>query len=93
MKYTAEIDVMPHREILDPQGKAVGLGLRNLGIEGVESVRIGKHLTLHLEAADEEQARGKVEEACRKLLANAIMEGYTFTLTDEEPRVSSPEKQ
>ncbi|MDO1447392.1 phosphoribosylformylglycinamidine synthase subunit PurS [Rhodocytophaga aerolata] len=81
MKFIAEIDVMPLKEILDPQGKAVKLGLRNLGITQVEDVRIGRHITLELEAADENTARQLVETACKKLLANLIMEGYTYKIT------------
>lgn len=80
MKFTAEIDVMPHDNLLDPQGKAVSSGLKNLGLAEVSNVRIGKHIKLELEADSEEVAKEKVEEACKKLLANEIMEGFTFTL-------------
>jgi phosphoribosylformylglycinamidine synthase subunit PurS len=80
MKFIAEIDIMPHTELLDPQGKAVMLGLEHLGLEQVQDVRIGKHIKLTLEAESEEAAREKVEKACRKLLANLIMESYTFDL-------------
>lgn len=80
MKYTAEIDIMPHTELLDPQGKAVMLGLEHLGLDQVQDVRIGKHIQLRLEADCEEAAREKVEKACRKLLANLIMESYSFEL-------------
>lgn len=81
MKFTAEIDIMPHAELLDPQGKAVMLGLEHLGLEKVADVRIGKHVRLQLEAEDETAAAKKVEEACKKLLANLIMESYTYRLT------------
>jgi phosphoribosylformylglycinamidine synthase len=81
MRFIAEIDVMPLKEILDPQGKAVKLGLGNLGITQVEDVRIGRHITLELEAADENTAQQLVETACRKLLANLIMEGYTYKIS------------
>ena len=80
MKFTAEIDVMPHKELLDPQGKAVMLGLEHLGLDNVQDVRIGKHITLQLEAASESEAKTKVEDACKKLLANLIMESYRFEL-------------
>ena len=80
MKFTAEIDVMPHKELLDPQGKAVMLGLEHLGLDNVQDVRIGKHITLQLEAASEAEAKTKVEDACKKLLANLIMESYRFEL-------------
>ena len=81
MKFIAEINVMPQKEILDPQGKAVRIGLQNLNITQVSDVRIGKHITLQLEAASEVVAQEIVTEACKKLLANLIMEEFEFTLT------------
>jgi phosphoribosylformylglycinamidine synthase subunit PurS len=81
MKFTAEITVMPQKEILDPQGKAVKLGLHNLGIDNIADVRIGKHITMQLDADNEAAAHTQVETACNKLLANMIMEDYAFTLT------------
>ncbi len=80
MKFKAEINVMPLKEILDPQGKAVKLGLNNLGIKDVSDVRIGKHITLELEAANQAEAEKNVETACKKLLANLIMEGFTYSV-------------
>ena len=81
MKFIAEINVMPQKEILDPQGKAVRIGLQNLNITQVADVRIGKHVTLQLEADSEAAAHEIVTEACKKLLANLIMEEFEFTLT------------
>ena len=80
MKFTAEIDVMPRPELLDPQGKAVMLGLHNLGISQADGVRIGKHITLQIEAETEQAAREMVDNACKKLLANLIMEEYRYEL-------------
>ncbi len=80
MKFVAEIDVMPHKELLDPQGKTVALNMKNLDISGVDDVRIGKHITMNLEAESEESARDMVDTACKKLLANMIMETYSFEL-------------
>ncbi len=80
MKFTAEIDIMPRPELLDPQGKAVLLGLEHLGLDQVDDVRIGKHISLQLEAEDEATAKEKVEKACNKLLANLIMESFTYEL-------------
>lgn len=80
MKFIAEIDVMPLKEILDPQGKAVKLGLSNLGISKVNDVRVGKHITLELEADNQTEAEQKADTACKKLLANVIMEGYIYTV-------------
>lgn len=80
MKFIAEINVMPHKEILDPQGKAVKQGLGNLGLKSVIDVRIGRHISMEVEAATESDAKDQVETACKKLLANMIMENYTFEL-------------
>ena len=80
MKFIAEIDVMPHKALLDPQGKAVTGSMKNLGLPEIGNVRIGKHIQLEIEAGNEELAREKVEKACKDLLANPIMEGYHFSL-------------
>ncbi len=71
---------MPHKAILDPQGKAVNTGLKGLGLQSISDVRIGKHIELELEAVSELEAKEKVEQACKKLLANPIMEFYQFTI-------------
>lgn len=84
MKFRAEIDVMPLKEILDPQGKAVKLGLDNLGVKEVQDVRVGKHIQLEVEAASKAEAEEKVELACKKLLANLIMEYYEYKIFEEE---------
>jgi len=79
-KFQAEIDVMPKKEILDPQGKAVTGSMKNLGLNEIHNVRIGKHISLEIEADNEEIAHAKVEQACKSLLANLIMESYSFTI-------------
>ena len=76
MTYTVQVKVMPLKELLDPQGKAVMSGLQNLGIRSVADVRIGKNITLQIEADSEEKAKQLAEEASRKLLANPVMEYY-----------------
>lgn len=76
MTYTVQIKVMPMKELLDPQGKAVMGGLENLGLNGVEDVRIGKNITLQVNAESAEKARAIAEEASKKLLANPVMEYY-----------------
>jgi phosphoribosylformylglycinamidine synthase len=78
MKFIAEIDVMPLKEILDPQGKAVTGSMKNLNLSEISNVRIGKHITLEIEAGSKEDATAKVDLACKKLLANLIMESYNF---------------
>ncbi len=82
MKFIAQIDVMPQKEILDPQGKAVKLGLNNLGMATIDNVRIGRHISLEVEADTKEAAESQVDTACKKLLANLIMEEYSFTLSE-----------
>lgn len=80
MKFFAEIDIMPHPELLDPQGKTVLNNLDHLDLSGVTDVRIGRHVRMVLEAAEEEEARRTVDTACQKLLANLIVETYRFDL-------------
>ncbi|XZF13341.1 phosphoribosylformylglycinamidine synthase subunit PurS [Chitinophagaceae bacterium MMS25-I14] len=82
MKYIAHVNVMPHKELLDPQGKAVNNSLHNLGLTQVQDVRIGKHITLHIDAASHDAAKQLAEEACKKLLANQVMESFHVTLTE-----------
>jgi phosphoribosylformylglycinamidine synthase len=67
---------MPLKELLDPQGKAVMNGLQNLGLNNVEDVRIGKNISLQVNADSEEKAKQIAEEASKKLLANPVMEYY-----------------
>lgn len=80
MNFVAEIKIMPLKELLDPQGKAVLGGLANLGIKSVADVRIGKYVQLKLEAASAEEAKSIAEEAARKLLANQVMEDFMITI-------------
>jgi phosphoribosylformylglycinamidine synthase len=81
MKFKAEIDVMPHDALLDPQGKAVSNSMKNVGLPEIDGVRIGKHIRLFVEADSKENAEVKVEEACKKMLANQIMESYSFSVS------------
>lgn len=81
MRFTAQINVMPHKELLDPQGKAVTGALHNLGLSGAQDVRIGKRIQLQLDAPDEAAARQMAEEACRKLLANPVMETFELSVS------------
>ncbi len=81
MNFLAEIKIMPLKELLDPQGKAVLGGLANLGIKNVDDVRIGKHIQLRIEADSAEEAKAVAEEASRKLLANQVMEEFTISIS------------
>lgn len=80
MTYTVQIKVMPLKELLDPQGKAVMGGLANLGLSGVEDVRIGKNITLQVTAESPEKAKQIAEEAGKKLLANPVMEYFEVSV-------------
>ena len=80
MNFSVQIKVMPLRELLDPQGKAVMGGLQNLGIKTIQDVRIGKNIQLQIEATTPEEARKIAENASIKLLANPVMEYFEITL-------------
>jgi phosphoribosylformylglycinamidine synthase len=74
---------MPNKNLLDPQGKAVLLGLKNLNLTLINDVRIGKSIDLEIEANSIEQAKENVEIACRKLLANSVMEYFEISITSQ----------
>ena len=76
MNFLIEVKIMPLKELLDPQGKAVLGGLNNLGLNAVSDVRIGKNITLDIEAVDAEAAKSIAKEAASKLLANPVMEYF-----------------
>ncbi|MEO7080260.1 MAG: phosphoribosylformylglycinamidine synthase subunit PurS [Flavobacteriales bacterium] len=80
--FNASIQVMPHDNLLDPQGKAVSGSMKNLNLAEITNVRIGKHITLQVEAKDKKTAEAKVDEACKKLLANLVMEKYSFSVSE-----------
>lgn len=80
MTYTVQVKVMPLKELLDPQGKAVMGGLSNLGLNGISDVRIGKNITLQVDAADADTAKSMAEEAAKKLLANPVMEYFEVSI-------------
>ncbi|HEY4935121.1 MAG TPA: phosphoribosylformylglycinamidine synthase subunit PurS [Puia sp.] len=80
MNYLVHVKVMPLKELLDPQGKAVMGGLQNLGIKTVQDVRIGKTIQLQVDAASSDEAKKIAEEASRKLLANPVMEYFEISI-------------
>jgi len=81
MTYTVEVKVMPLKELLDPQGKAVMGGLQNLGLGNIQDVRVGKNITLQVEASTPDQAKSIAEEASKKLLANPVMEYFEVVIS------------
>jgi phosphoribosylformylglycinamidine synthase subunit PurS len=80
MTYTVQVKVMPLKELLDPQGKAVMGGLGNLGLNAISDVRIGKNITLQVDANNENEAIVVAEEAAKKLLANPVMEYFEIAV-------------
>lgn len=83
-KYNSRIYVTLRPSVLDPAGTAVESGLHQLGYQGVEKVRIGKYIELTLQADNEDNAREKLDKMCDSLLANPVIENYTFELTPVE---------
>ena len=80
MIFSVQVKVMPLKNLLDPQGKAVMGGLKNLGISNISDVRIGKNIDLQIEAETKETAVAAAEEAAKKLLANAVMEMFEISV-------------
>jgi phosphoribosylformylglycinamidine synthase len=80
MIFTAQITIMPLKELLDPQGKAVQESLHTMHLDGIQDVRIGKHITLHLEANSREEAESIARTACEKMLYHAVMETYKISI-------------
>lgn len=80
MTYNVQIKVMLLKDLLDPQGKAVQAGLKNLGLNDVNDVRIGKHIALQIDANSETEAKALADEASKKLLANPVMEFYEIEM-------------
>ncbi|MDI3322212.1 phosphoribosylformylglycinamidine synthase subunit PurS [Pinibacter soli] len=80
MTFSVQVKVMPLKDLLDPQGKAVMGGLNNLGLKGINDVRVGKHITLQVDASNEDEAKKIAEDATKKLLANPVMEYFEISV-------------
>lgn len=80
--FLARVTISLRRSILDPQGKAVHHALESLGMKSVREVRIGKHIDLTIDTTDRDEAARIAEEACRKLLANPVMEDFSYTVEE-----------
>ncbi|GAC1457803.1 MAG: phosphoribosylformylglycinamidine synthase subunit PurS [Chamaesiphon sp.] len=80
--YQAQIYVTLRPSVLDPAGTAVQSGLKHLGYDNVEQVRIGKYIRVKLSAADEDAAREQLDQMCDRLLANTVIENYQFDLVE-----------
>jgi len=81
VKFLAEIEILPLKGLLDPQGKAVSHSMPSIGLQNVHDVRVGKFITMEIEANDHQQAEETAEVACKKLLANLIMESYHIRIS------------
>ncbi len=81
--YKASINITLRQSILDPQGKATQHALQELGYGDITRIRMGKYVELWVDADSESKAETMVTEACEKLLANPVMEDFTFTLEKE----------
>ena len=75
-RYLAKVDVMPKDGISDPQGQTIERALPALGLHGISSVRVGKSISLQIDATDEDDARTRVSEVCARLLANPVIESF-----------------
>ena len=78
------VQVMLRRDVLDPQGKAIGNALAALGFGGVGEVRQGKLIELELAETDPARARQQAEAMCKQLLANPVIEDYTIELVPSD---------
>ncbi|MEM1397139.1 MAG: phosphoribosylformylglycinamidine synthase subunit PurS [Pseudomonadota bacterium] len=79
----AKIEIRLKAGVLDPQGKAIQSALAGLGYENADGVRQGKIIELNVDAADEAAAKAQVEEMCRKILANPVMETYSISIENQ----------
>jgi phosphoribosylformylglycinamidine synthase PurS subunit len=82
----ARVTVYPRREILDPQGKAIRDALSRIGFPSVEDVRAGKSFEIELSGSNREDASRQIDEMCRRLLANTVVEDYTVEMIGEGSR-------
>ncbi len=78
--FLSKIRVTLRPSILDPQGKAVSHAIASLGVDAVRDLRMGKYIEMRLASPTEEEARQVTEDVCKKLLANPVMEDYTYEL-------------
>ncbi|MCK9255073.1 MAG: phosphoribosylformylglycinamidine synthase subunit PurS [Bacteroidales bacterium] len=80
MKFLAQINIMPQKALLDPQGKAVMSSAKKIGFDTVNNIRIGKHIEVEIEAKDKQNAADLIDDLCKKILTNPIVESYNFNL-------------
>ncbi len=90
MRFTAEVVVVLKPLVNDPQGLTVGAGLHQLGFAEVSDVRMGKYISLELEADGEDAAHRRVAEMCERLLRNPVIEDYAIQLRASDQAEAAP---
>ncbi len=85
--YLSKIRITLRPSILDPQGKAVGHAIQSLGVDAVKDVRMGKYVELKVEGKSEAEAKATTEEVCKKLLANPVMEDFSYEIVPVREQV------
>jgi phosphoribosylformylglycinamidine synthase len=80
--YQAKVTITLRKSILDVQGKTVEHALHTLHMPALSNVRIGKHIELSVHAPDKDRARELADDACKKLLANPVMEDYSIEIVE-----------
>jgi phosphoribosylformylglycinamidine synthase len=83
VRLQVRVFVTPRRGILDPQGRAVARALKSLGFQSVSDVKIGKYIVLEIAAQSGAEARDQAHRMCEQLLANPLIEDYTFEVEGE----------
>ena len=83
-KWVADVRVTLKPVVNDPPGLAIREALHNLGFASVDSVRSGKLIRVSIDAESEEAASHMVDDMCRRLLANPVIEDYTFTISNSQ---------
>jgi phosphoribosylformylglycinamidine synthase len=81
-RFRVSVHILPRRGLLDPQGKAVTNALHSLGFSDVDETRVGRHIVMEMNAADERAAGGAVRDMCERLLANPVTEDYEIASVD-----------
>jgi len=83
--FKVKVLIKRRKTILDPQGKAVEIGAKHLGLSNIKNTRIDKYIEFNVDTNNKKAAEDEVNEYCTKLLANPIMEDYEFTLSEWSP--------
>ena len=81
--HAVKVFVTPRRGILDPQGRTIESSLKSLGFTGIAKVKVGKYITLEIDAPNANAARAEARKMCEQLLANPVIEDFTFEVEGE----------